>query len=297
MSKSWIHQSERGSPFAVRLIIWIALHLGRPVARAFLFPIALYFFLAAREQRAASQSYLTRSWGRPPSAREVVRHIHCFASTVLDRVFLLTDRHRQLDIRIHRPELVLDLAETGRGCILLGSHIGSFEVLRALAVERKRLPLRILMDPEHNRAITKLFAALNPQIADTVIPLGGIDTLLRVKEALAGGCMVGMLGDRVTDTNKVTHCRFLGADAGFPAGPAILASTLKVPVILFVGLYRGGRRYDVYFEALEAHGDWDRSEREDAIRRWTQSYADRLAYYLRLAPYNWFNFYDFWNEA
>jgi len=27
-----------------------------------------------------------------------------------------------------------------------------------------------------------------------------------------------------------------------------------------------------------------------------QHYADRLTHYCRLAPYNWFNFFDFWQK-
>jgi len=27
-----------------------------------------------------------------------------------------------------------------------------------------------------------------------------------------------------------------------------------------------------------------------------QDFANRLAALLRIAPYNWFNFYDFWND-
>jgi len=296
MSKRWIRQPERGSPFALRLIIWIALHVGRPVARTLLYPITLYFYLAAKEAREASRSYLARLWGTQPRGWQVMRHIHFFAATILDRVYFLTDRQVRLDIRIHGPELVLDLAAAGQGAILLGSHIGSFEVLRALGVNRKHLRLKILMDAAHNRTITRIFSELNPKISDTLIPLGAIDTLLRVNEALAGGCLVGILGDRVSDRDKVTRCQFLGADASFPAGPAILASVTKAPVILFLGLYRGGNRYDVFFEALRSPLDLGRRDRSVEIQRWTQRYADRLAFYLKQAPYNWFNFYDFWNK-
>lgn len=296
MSDRWIRQAERGNPFTLRLILWIAKYAGRSVARMLLYPITLYFFLAAKEQRRASRSYLARLWGRPPRFWHVMQHIHCFAATILDRVYLLTDRHEQLDIRIHSAELVLDLAAARKGAILLGSHVGSFEVLRSLAINRKHLPLKILMDAGHNLMLTRLLSGLNSQISDTLIRPGRIETPLRVNEALSSGCLVGMLGDRVTDGDKLIRCRFLGADVGFPAGPALLASATKVPVILFLGLYRGGNRYDIYFEPLECLADLSRREREAGIQRWMQAYADRLDHYLRQAPYNWFNFYDFWNE-
>ena len=59
MSQSWRQQSERGSPFALRLILWIALNLGRPTARLLLYPISIYFLFRAAEQRNASRNYLS----------------------------------------------------------------------------------------------------------------------------------------------------------------------------------------------------------------------------------------------
>ena len=72
---------------------------------------------------------------------------------------------------------------------------------------------------------------------------------------------------------------------------------LKVPVLLFFGLYLGNNRYALHFELfadeIAVRGD----HRSEDIRLWTQRYADRLEHYARLAPYNWFNFYDFWGES
>jgi predicted LPLAT superfamily acyltransferase len=69
------------------------------------------------------------------------------------------------------------------------------------------------------------------------------------------------------------------------------------PVILIFGLYRGGNRYDVHFERLAERITLEPRERQRAIERWVQRYAERLEYYARSAPYNWFNFYDFWASA
>jgi predicted LPLAT superfamily acyltransferase len=60
-----------------------------------------------------------------------------------------------------------------------------------------------------------------------------------------------------------------------------------------VGVYRGGNRYDLYFEELM---DMSNAElpRNELIRQAQQRYVARIEYYCRNAPYNWFNFYDFW---
>ena len=76
----------------------------------------------------------------------------------------------------------------------------------------------------------------------------------------------------------------------------LLASVLRAPVILFYGIYRGGNRYDIYFELFADQVTVDRNNRSADIQRWTQGYVDRLEHYARQAPYNWFNFYNFWDE-
>ena len=150
------------------------------------------------------------------------------------------------------------------------------------------------MNTKHNAALTDLLDRLNPAVAATVLPLGGPASLLAVKETLAVGGVVGLLGDRYAPGEPTVSCTFFGQPAVFPTGPLILAAVTKVPVVLLFGLYRGGNRYDVYFEDLAECVDLDRSDRDRAVRDWVQRYAVRLEYYSRQAPYNWFNFYDFW---
>lgn len=294
---NWQAQRERGSPWALRLILWIALRLGRGPARLLLYPITLYFFLNGRTVRAASRAYLTRVFGRTPTLSERLRHIHCFSATILDRVFFLSGQFHRFDIHVHGAEVIQAQADSGGGCLLLSAHVGSFDALRTLGVDQRHLPIKILMFPDHNGFITALLHTLNPALLDTVIPLGGIDILLQVQETVVHGGMVGMLGDRVGEGGKTVPCRFLGGEAQFPVGAAQLAAVLHVPVILVFGLYRGGNRYDLHFERFEAPLPQTRREREAALGAWTQAYAQRLEYYVRSAPYNWFNFYDFWRQG
>jgi len=296
MSGDWVKQKERGTPFALRLILWIAQNLGRSVARVVLYPITLYFLLVAKPQRTASRQYLTCILKRDITLLDIARHIHCFASTILDRVFLLADRSDEFNIQHNNPEVVYKLINQGQGCLLLGAHLGSFEVLRVSAISEHKIPLKILMYPNHNEQISKIFMELNPEVAQSILPLGEMDTMLKVADAVAEGKAVAMLGDRTVGNEKSVDCCFLDKTARFPTGPMLLASVLKVPVILFVGLHMGGNRYELYFEKLADKVVIDRKQRDADLQKWVQIYADRLEYYARKAPYNWFNFYDFWDE-
>ena len=293
----WVDLRERGTPASLEAIAWIALRLGRWIARLLLYPVIVYFVITADVARRASYEFLRRARGYSVHWWHVFRHFYCFAATILDRVYLLRGEFERFRVTIHGRELLQRQVETGKGGILLGSHLGSFEVLRALGVIERGFPLKVLMDTVHNRNITRFLDALNPGIAGTVIAPDRPDTLIRVRESLDAACFVGMLGDRVFGAEKTTRCRFLGAPATFPAGPIVLAAMMHCPVILFFGLYRGGNRYDIHFEHFAEEIILDREHRAEEIQFWMQRYVARLEHYARLAPYNWFNFYPFWDNV
>ncbi len=291
----WASFPELGTPASVQALAWIAMHIGRRAARLLLYPITLYFVITASTVRRRSYEYLKRVRGGSAHWWHVFRHFHCFAGTILDRVYLLRGEFTRFGVTVHGKELLQSQIESGRGSILLGSHLGSFEVLRALGVMQRGFPLKVLMDTAHNQNITRFFDALNPRIASIVIAPDRPDTLIQVKESLDHGFFVGMLGDRVASGDKTTQCQFLGASATFPAGPILLAAMMHCPVILFFGLYRGGNRYEICFEHFADEIVLDRDRRAESVRRWAQQYARRLEHYVHLAPYNWFNFYPFWD--
>ena len=291
----WATLPELGTSASVQALAWIATHIGRRAARLLLYPITLYFVITAGTARRISYQYLKRVRSGSAHWWHVFRHFHCFAATILDRVYLLRGEFTRFGVTVHGKEILQSQIESGRGSILLGSHLGSFEVLRALGVMQRSFPLKVLMDTAHNQNITRFFDALNPRIASIVIAPDRPDTLIQVKESLDRGFFVGMLGDRVASGDKTTQCQFLGAPATFPAGPILLAAMMHCPVILFFGLYRGGNRYEIYFEHFADEIVLDRDRRAESVRRWAQQYAKRLEHYVHLAPYNWFNFYPFWD--
>jgi len=291
----WTGMPERGTLASLRSLGWIATHIGRWAARLLLYPITSYFVITAAAARRTSYEYLKQMRGHPAHWWDVFHHFRCFAATILDRVYLLRGEFHRFDVKLYGKEILDRRMDSGKGCILLGSHLGSFEVLRALGVVQRNFPLKVLMDPVHNQNITSFLDALNPVVASTVIAPERVDTLLTVKESLDSGFFVGTLGDRVSSDGKTTRCQFLGKSAAFPVGPIVLAAMTHCPVILFFGLYRGGNRYEIYFEHFADEIVLERDRRAEEIQLWMQRYAERLEHYTHLAPYNWFNFYPFWD--
>jgi len=293
---SWTAQRERGSAAALRLMEWIIARMGFRAAFLLLYPITAYFFLSSPRQRAAARRFLRRALGREPSLRERFRHYFTFAATLLDRVFLLDGQREGYDIRIHGLELLKARIAEGRGCILLGAHIGSFDAMRAVADAGCPVEVMALMHSEHAAISTGFFARRSEGTRATVIPLGRPDAMLRAKECLERGGLVGILADRTPGNARVTRAPFLGQPAPFPEGPHILAGVLGAPVMLAYGVWTAPRRYEVHFEPFAERIVLDRRHREADLAAATTRYAARIEQVALAFPFNWFNFYDFWEE-
>ncbi|BCG63861.1 MAG: hypothetical protein methR_P1606 [Methyloprofundus sp.] len=298
-NKHWQDSKERSTPLALEAIRWIALHLGRPAARLLLYPITGYFLLFAKPQRQASLQYLTRVLKRKATWQDSAKHIHAFASTILDRVYLLTGQFAKLDITFPAENIPLTYSKDGIGCLLLGSHIGSFEVLRSYAVSNYPLPIKILMYEDQAPMMVQILNTLNADVADTLITLDGSPSgLLKVKEAIDTGTTVGLLGDRIMGDgkDKTVNCTLLGDPVKMSTAPILIASALKVPLIVFFGVYLGGNRYKIHFELLAEQVILNRKTRQADIQAYTQKYVDILEKQMLETPYNWFNFYDYWQN-
>jgi len=290
----WIAQPERSNTLAMRFIVRVALSLGRAPTRLLLYPICLYFLLFSFQSRAASRKYLRKVLERPPRLSDLFRHYHAFAATVLDRVFLLNGRYADFDVHMHGKSIVDDIIARGEGCFLLGAHLGSFEIVHALGRNAKVPRMNLVMYEENARKLNSVLDAINPNLPVQVIALGKVDSMLRVEAALARGELVGMLGDRTIAGEGTVRREFLGEQATLPLGPLRIAILLKRPIVLMFGVYRGGKRYDIHFEALADMRQLERPQRAGALDQALSAYLARIEHYCRLYPYNWFNFYDFW---
>lgn len=292
--QEWTTRRERGTIATIRFMVWVALRLGRPIARILLYPICAYFVVFSPRPRRASRDYLARALGRKPGPADLFRHYHYFAACALDRVFLLNDQIDRFDVHVHGEDIVQDILRQGSGCILFGAHFGSFEVVRAMGRTQPALRVSLVMYEENARKIGSVLNAINPRLALDVIALGKSDSLIEAEARLDNGHFVGILADRVLNGEEQRRRDFLGAPAAFPLGPFRMATLLKRPVVLMFGVYRGGRHYDIFFERLPMGDDTGTLGRGEQADRAMTHYVERLESYCRMAPFNWFNFYDFW---
>lgn len=292
----WAARPEVGSPWLMRLMFRLSKLFGRRLARGLLPPIALYFWLRNPRVRRDSAAYLRRALGRPVDRLDTFLHVHTFASTLLDRIYFLDGRNDLFDVQAHGVDLLRGVLAHGRGAFLVGAHLGSFEALRALGRSQPGLRVSMAMYEHNARKIMALLHAIDPTLGEDVVALGQVGSMITLSERLARGDCVGILADRTIGDDQTIKVDFLGEPASFPLGVFRMAAVLRCPVVMMTGLYLGRNRYALFFDELADFREIERNRRKAAVEQAARDYAIRLAHYCRMAPYNWFNFFDFWSR-
>lgn len=292
----WVRHRERGSLWLLRIMAFLSLRCGRGASRLILYGIAWYFFLFGPSVRRHSLNYLRLVLGRAPTARDRFSQILSFATTIHDRVYLINGQFEKFNISVQGEDMVLEHEPKGRGAMLLGAHMGSFEVMHSLSRHQHGLRVAMAMYEENARKISGILAAINPDWIADIVPLGQIDAMLNIAERLDHGAYVGVLADRTLGDEPAQAVTFLGRRAHVPTGPMRAAAILRCPVFFMVGLYRGKNNYHVAFEKVADFSATSVGSRELAVRAAIERYAAVLEQYCRSDPYNWFNFFDFWRQ-
>jgi predicted LPLAT superfamily acyltransferase len=292
----WLNVAERGSVLGLEVLLFVCTAFGRRPAHVVLRVVCLYYLLFHRVARRASQDYLRRL-GLPSGWRATYRHIYRFAQCALDRLFFLRNDLGRFDIQTNGSAHLSALRDAKRGAILLGAHLGSFEAMRAVSADAQ-LPINIVGYFGNAKMINKFLDRRSGNVRTRLVEIkpDGVEFIFRAKELVEQGEMLAILGDRVSSRHYV-EVDFLGAPARFPTGPFILAATLRCPVYLSFALFSAPNHYSLFCEPLAELVVLPRISRQEALREYVQQYARRLEHFCRLAPDNWFNFFDFWSDS
>jgi predicted LPLAT superfamily acyltransferase len=302
----WSQHEERGAYWGM----WISLQcyrlLGPRVLRVLLLFIISYFFVANRTARAASLQFLTRAFDqgaqleRRPNGFTVYRHLYQFGSAVVDRIGSWAGRIRRADVVFDaRPQLQAQ-AQSGRGAVIFTSHLGNVEMCRALVDQVPGIKMNILVFTRHAEQINRLMREVNPRAGVELLQVGNVgpDTAILLQQKIDAGEFVVIAADRTSPAarQRVSRVDFLGAPADFPQGPFILAALLRCPVYLLFCLLENGRHH-IHFELFAEQLQLPRRQRAVELAACVERFAQRLGYYAKRAPLQWFNFYDFWEPA
>ena len=292
----WRAIPELGTVWGIRLLVLWSRVFGRGAARLMTSGLALYYTLFRSRVRRSSREYLRRL-GQPSGFWSVFAHARFFGLVALDRMFFIQGEHRPFKIHLHGHEHLVTLRDQKQGAILLGAHMGSFEVGRSQSVATD-IPLNVIGDFSNAARVNGVLQRLNPAAAIRFIGVrpGDHSFIFEARDAIERGELVAILGDRAGHGGEV-EVDFLGGRIRLPSGPYVMAAVLGCPVYLTFGLHTPPNRYDLYCEPFADRVELPRRGRHSAVQQYAQRYADRVAEYCAKAPLNWFNFYDYWLEA
>jgi predicted LPLAT superfamily acyltransferase len=254
--------------------------------------------------RAASKAYLRRVDQTAPGCTRrnlnVMRHFAAFAECMLDRFLLWSGNFDLSRVEIHGDEQLARLIAPRRGALLICSHLGNLDLCRVLCNRNAAVRVTFLMHTKHAGLFNQLLMRINPNSQLNIMQVSEITpaTAMLLADKISAGEFVAIAGDRVPISagNRTAAARFLGDAARFPIGPYILGALLSCPVFLMFSIRKGELR-QVHFELFREAVSLPRHGRDQALAALVAEFAGRLEYYCRQAPFEWFNFYDFWGSS
>lgn len=177
------------------------------------------------------------------------------------------------------------------GFIVLFSHFGNSEMAGySMATPTKRMNILLYMgDTETvNQNRSKVMAKNNLRLIP--MRINDMGHIYAITEALNNGEIVAMAVDRMVQSKGVL-CTFMQDEALFPIGPFRICSTMQKSILSVFVIKKTWNTYQIVVKPLEMSRDLSNKDQAKYI---AQQYAQELENLVKLYPYQWFNFYDFW---
>ena len=301
----WSSTKERGSFLGLLFLAGCYRLLGRRICTIFGAPVILYFYITGTKQRQASHKFLERSFTyqglqKRPGIMDGLRHYMSFLQMILDKFAAWTGDmdHNQIDDT--GRESFTRMIGTGKGGVIFVSHLGNMEFCRAATYAEHKGRFHVLLHSKNAQQFNRILKMFNPQSNVDIIEVTevGADTIIYLKDRVQLGDWVVIAADRVPvqGTTRVSYVPFLGEEAPFSQGPYILASLLECPVYSAIAVRENGK-FRVFTELFTEKLVIDRRNREETLKEHAKKYASYLEYYCISYPFQWYNFFDFWNAG
>lgn len=253
--------------------------------------IPFYVLFDGRGRRASYRFFRKRmGYGSVHSCACVFRNMYGMGKLVIDRFSAYAGKRFRMNA--DGREYFDDLAANPGAFIMLGSHLGNFEMVGYMLPSPRTI--KVLVYAGEKAAImqnrTRMFAAGRIEM---VLAKDDMSHLFTLNNALADGEIVSLPADRPYGSKKVFRLPFLGADASFPQGPFTMAVLRNTPVIVPFAFKESRESYRLVVRRLEMPQEGTSAERAKAL---ASSYVSMLETMARRYPEQWYNFFDFWAE-
>lgn len=285
----------RGGTFGYLFFIGLIRFLGIRAAYCFLRLVVLYFIPFAPKATRSIWQYARRilKLGRIQSARLLLCNYYRLGQILIDKVAIGNGMKNRYHFRFEQYDEFLDTLNSGQGTIMIGAHVGNWEIGAPFFDEYGKRINIVMYDDEHRR-IKELLKKNGKAGEYKIIPVNedNLTHVFRITEALDHKEYVCFQGDRYLNKEKLLTCSFLDKEAQFPAGPFLLASRMKVPVVFYFAMRERKRTYRFHFIVARPVSRTRDKKPEQAL---LEQYVLTLEEIIRHYPEQWFNYYDFWS--
>lgn len=304
----WSKMKERGSMLGIEVLVFIYKVFGKGFFKICLTPVMFYFYLTGTNARHATWYYLDNfhsSQNQPTKKgwlkfKEGFKLFFSFGLSILDKFDAWLGKVNIDDIEIVNEEAYQQLLNAN-GAVIFSAHLGNMEVCRAIFSngEHKR-KLNVITYNAHTPSFNNFLKKVNADAAINFIHINnfGPDDTIKLKQKIEDGEAVVIFADRtsVNNPNSVNFAPFLGEKAPFAKGPFALATVMDCPVFTMFCIKENGC-YRTYIDKFADPIKVKRQQRNEYFNELTTRFANSLEKHVLLAPYQWYNFFNFWHTV
>ena len=290
MSK-WDGKS-KGTVLGYKIFVFLIKKAGIKAAYVLLYFVASYYFLFLKKSNKAISYYfkerLGYSWLK--SKKMVFKSYYTFGQTIIDKISISAGMRNKFTYEFDGIETLKNLLAEKKGGVLISAHIGNFEIAEHFLgdIDIDFQINLVTTDLEHSAIKNYLESVTQKPTVKFIIIREDLSHIFEINAALSKNELVCVTGDRYFEGTKSLSEKILGQEANFPAGPFLIASRLKVPVVFVYVMKEPNLHYHLYArEAVVKHRD-----EKGLLKAYIESLESMLAKY----PLQWFNYFDFWNQ-
>nr|WP_315223905.1 lipid A biosynthesis acyltransferase [uncultured Flavobacterium sp.] len=290
MSK-WDGKS-KGTVLGYRIFVFLIQKVGVTSAYFLLYFVASYYFLFLKKSNRAIFYYFKERLGFSylKSKKMVFRSYYTFGQTIIDKISISAGMRNKFTYEFDGIEILKKLLAEKKGGVLISAHMGNFEIAEHFLGEID-LDFQINLvttDLEHSAIKNYLESIAKKPTVKFIIIREDLSHIFEINAALSNNELICFTGDRYFEGTKSLTDSILGEEAHFPAGPFLIASRLKVPVVFVYVMKEPKLHYHLYArEATVKHRD------EKALLK---EYIKSVESIVQKYPLQWFNYFDFWNK-
>jgi predicted LPLAT superfamily acyltransferase len=208
--------------------------------------------------------------------------------SLIDKVAVMSGLSKRYTSTSHGSENIIRMAEMKRGAIMLGAHLGNWEIAGHFISRYDTVVNILIYDAEHEQIKSYIDSVTGGKKFKMIPIKSDLSHVYLMSEALMRGETICMHADRFLSGNRTMAVPFMGEGALFPTGPFQLVKALKAPYSYVYGVKTGATHYDFYARPPREVIDFI------SLEAMMEDYVKDLESMVRKCPGQWFNYYDFW---